>query len=221
MDKREMSLICWVSSATLPSQPPWITGFLACVKVSKLSAHVSLYTTSRASPAHSVEKHLKKNVVSKMRNTENTSRKVNGLQESGRIPFVTGETMSSFLGFINSAFHVWGFLKIGLYWSPLKPHPHGQVGSLPEVDEKSLAVQDPSWGEAAGARGSCKAEVLPWSVATEDHQAYAFQERCAWFYPYILDFGIPRSVPEVRGKTEDGIPKHKQLLIPIPHDGWR
>lgn len=44
----------------------------------------------------------------------NTPRKVHGLQESGRSPFVMGEAIPSFLGFINSTLHVSGFLKIGL-----------------------------------------------------------------------------------------------------------
>ena len=219
MDKREMSLICWVSLTILPSQPPWITDFFAHVNVSKLSAHVSPCTTLRASPAHSVERHLK-NVISKLRNTENTFRKVNGLQESGRVSFVMGVTSPSFLGFINSTFHLWGFLKIGLYWPPLKPHPHGQVRSLPKVDKRSLAIQDPSWDEATEAMGSCKAEILPWSIVMEDHQAFALQGRCSWFYLYILVLGIPRSVPTVRGKTENGIPNHELALIPIPHAGW-
>lgn len=60
--------------------------------------------------------------------------------------------MSSFLSFINSAFHE-VFLKIGVYWSPGKPHPPGQVSSLPKVDKRSLAIQDPRWDEAAGAMG--------------------------------------------------------------------
>lgn len=69
----------------------------------------------------------------------NTPRKVHGLQDSGRNPFVTGESIPSFLGFINSTLHVSGFLKIGLNWSPLKPCPHGQISSVPTVDKGNLA----------------------------------------------------------------------------------
>lgn len=150
-----------------------------------------------------------------MRNTENTFRKVNGLQESGRVSFVMGVTSSSFLGFINSTFHLWGFLKIGLYWPPLKPHPHGQVRSLPKVDKRSLAIQDPSWDEATEAMGSCKAEILPWPIVMEDHQAFALQGRCSWFYLYILVLGIPRSVPIVRGKNWEWDPQ--PWTSPHPH----
>lgn len=47
-------------------------------------------------PAHSVKRHLK-NVVSKLRNTENPLGEVHGLQESGRNPFVKGVAMPSCL----------------------------------------------------------------------------------------------------------------------------
>lgn len=96
--------------------------------------------------AHSVETHLK-NVVSKLKNTENTVGKVNSLHESGRILFVMGVTISSFLGLISSTFH-----EICLYQPPLKPHPHGQVSSLPKVHRRRLALQDPSGDEAARQR---------------------------------------------------------------------
>ena len=109
-----------------------------CVNCPKLSLSTCPLCYLENFHAHSIERHLKK-CCEQIKQHWSIRRKLRGLQEPGRNPFVIPVVMSSFVSFINSTLHASGFLKMGLNWSPLKPCPHGKVNNLPKVDKKNFA----------------------------------------------------------------------------------